>query len=173
MSKFKATTETRGAERRFNAVANEMERELRDLVEEVGDDAEIIFAAHALKKTGRMSRGVRSIPRGTTATVQVHAKDPNSGFDYVAVTRFGHRKAFIEPKHAVRNPGRYIAPIPGVGPRWVSKRAALKTPFGFFARVRGFKPKSDWAQAAIPEVQRNAQQTISRLGLKITARLSS
>ncbi len=171
MSRLRAKVNTKGAERRFEQTARDLQSELNEIVKEVGEDAELIFAAHALRDTGRMSRGVRSTPQGSTALVQVHAEDPKTGFDYVAVTRFGHRVDRIHPKHAPRD-GRYLAPIPGVGPRWVRKRAALRTPFGYRASVRGFKPKGDWADRARPQIEQNASQMLTRFGGRVTARLS-
>jgi hypothetical protein len=177
MTKLKAEGDARGAHRRFRTEAQRLENELENIVREVGDDSELIFSAHALKDTGRMSRGVRSIPTGTTAVITVHAENPDTRFDYVAVTRFGHRVERIYPKHDVQNPGRYLAPTPR-GPRWVDKKPALRIPKGnkhgggFYASVRGFKPQGDWAQRALPEVERNASQALTRFGIRVTARLS-
>jgi hypothetical protein len=149
-----------------------MREELRGAVSDVAGDAELIYAAHALFKTGRMSRGVKATVAGDTALVRVDAVDPRTGFDYVAVTRFGHRVRRIVPRHEPKD-GRYIAPIPNVGPRWVSKRAALKTPFGFRASVRGFHPAQDWAALALPDVQKAAEDRMAALGRGFAVRVGT
>ncbi len=172
MAEFKAEVDTDGLEEKFAREAARLRDNLRETLRAIGDDAELVFAAHALRKTGRMARGVRAQSAGDTVLVTVHAENPETGFDYVAVTRFGHRKRVIKPRHAPR-PGRYLAPIPGVGPRWVNKRAALRTPFGFRASVRGFKPSGDWALRALPQVRRSADREMKLLGQQIVVRLGS
>lgn len=171
MARLTATTDTDGLEARFFQEARRLQANLNQTAQDIGVDSELIFSSHALRKSGRLSRGVESHAAGSTVLVTVHAKNPKTGYDYVGVTRFGHRKMRIKPKHAAK-PGRYLAPIPGVGPRWVKKRAALQTPFGFFASVRGFKPKGDWAKKALPEVKANARQQVEKLGHDIMVRLA-
>jgi hypothetical protein len=174
----KLTSEVVGADRvarNFQEEAARLHQEALGTMQDIGSDAELIYSAHALKKTGRMSRGVTSRTKGNVVIVEVHAKDPKSGFDYVAVTRFGHKLKFIRSRRAWprTGPGRHLAPIPGVGPRWVDNAPALQTPFGIFARVRGFRPKGDWAKRALPAVQRAADRQAESLGHGIVVRLSS
>src|SRR3954466_8881072 len=63
----------------------------------VGADAELIYQAAAPHRSGRLKAGIRAIPTGDSVTVTARAVDPDSKFDYVAVTRFGHRKEIIVP----------------------------------------------------------------------------
>lgn len=172
MGKVRAQFDDKGFAAAFLREAARVREELRGAVSDVAGDAELIYAAHALFKTGRMSRGVKAVVAGDTALVRVDAVDPRTGFDYVAVTRFGHRVRRIVPKHEPKDE-RYLAPIPNVGPRWVNKRAALSTPFGFRASVRGFHPTQDWAAGAMPDVQKAADQRMAELGRGFTTRMSS
>lgn len=159
------------ASEKFRRASLVIRRELHESVKDVAEDSELIYGAFALKDTGRMSRGVKAKVAGSGAVVTVHARDPESGFDYVAVTRFGHNTAKIVPKHSAKS-GRYLAPIPGVGPRWVQKKAALMTPFGPRASVRGFHPSGDWADKAWPQVKANADARMNRAGAAIAAALA-
>lgn len=179
MAKIRAKGDAQGAERRFLRETSRLERELRDTVREVAEESELIYSAFALRKTGRMSRGVKAHPAGMTATVTVHAREPKTGFDYVAVTRFGHLKARIYPTHAAKaarfTPKKAKAfPLPGIGFRAsIRGFAALNTPFGFRRSVRGFRPSSDWAERALPEVEANASEKMTAVGLRVVTRLAS
>src|SRR4051794_9873618 len=63
----------------------------------VGDDAELIYQEAAPHRSGRLARGIRAISVGDEVVVSAVAVDPKTGFDYVAVSRFGHRKNVIRP----------------------------------------------------------------------------
>jgi hypothetical protein len=147
----------------------ELDRRLREAMREVGDDSEVIFQAHALHHTGRMGRGIKSDVVGRNVEVTVTARDPISGYDYVGVTRFGHRKAFIEPR-----PDRAQASVVSTGGRRGTVRkgnAALRFVIGgrviYRRRVRGFHPSEDWAERAMPEVNANAERVMKTLGQRI------
>ena len=125
-----------------------MRSDMREATDELGDDAEIIYAGHALKDTGRMARGIKAHRAGNVVLVNAVAKNPETGFDYVAVTRFGHRLELIFPR----------------------KARALWTPYGYFAYVRGFRPTGDWAARAWPQVKAAAEKVADKLGYKVIAR---
>lgn len=141
------------ASRRFLMASQAVEEELQKGLEELGDVSELIFAAHALRRSGRMARGVVARAFGSKVIVRVDAKDPKSGFDYVGVTRFGHRVSIIRPKRA----------------------KALRIPLAggviFRRSSRGFHPAGDWAEQAIPQIEREAQSVATRIGRRIEARL--
>lgn len=147
----------------------ELDQLLTEAMEGVGEDAEIIFAAHALHKTGRMARGVKSRTVGGEVLVTVEAKNPLSGFDYVAVTRFGHRKARIEP--TARNRATVVATGRA---RKRGREAMLRFVIGgrvmYRRSVRGFHPATDWAATAMPEVNQAAERSLGTLGRKIVLR---
>jgi hypothetical protein len=153
--KFKAKAYgAAGAARRLASSSQWLDQELDRTIENLGSDAEIIFAAHALKKTGRMARGVRANFVGHMSEVTVEAVDPESGYDYVGVTRKGHRTLKIFPK----------------------KAEALRIPLAgggviFRSSVRGFHPVRDWAEMALPDVLRAADVAVSGLIQRIEARL--
>lgn len=159
--------------RQFERGAHDLRELLHTAVKNVGTDSELIFAAHARKKTGRMARNIRSTAVGDTAIVRVHARNPRTGYDYVGVTRFGHKLKWIEPTRVwpTSGVGKKLMRIPDVGWRWFQPAPALKTPFGFFRRVRGFHPAGDWAQKAMPQVRREAHREMDKLGEEFVLRL--
>lgn len=144
----------REAAQRFERAADRLRHDVERAVSEVAQDSELIFAGHALRKSGRMARGIAATSAGTTALVHAHAQNPETGFDYVGVTRFGHRARIIRPVRA----------------------KALRIPVagGFIFRksVRGFHPKEDWAARASPEVERGAQDAVRRIGREISVRIA-
>jgi len=172
MGLFKATIDARGVEQRFDRAVGELEREMRRTVEEIGDDAEVILAAHALRDSGRLARGIESTAAGNTAIIRSTARDPKSGFAYTNVTRFGHRKEFIRPKGR----GFQAFNVATRGRRARGRAATLRFTIGgrvlYRPYVKGFRPKSDWVEDALPEIQREAERSSIRLGQRIGVRLN-
>lgn len=135
---------------------------------ELASDAEIIFAAFALHRTGRMGRGVHTIvTAGGSLTVVVEARDPVTGFDYVRITRFGHRTFHIVPVQrspaTVLETGKRRKHGRKASLRWVQTNGTV-----VYARSsRGFHPARDWADEAMPEIRERANQRMSKLGREI------
>lgn len=157
----------RGADRllrNFNAAADALPDDTLAAQRELGRRAEIVFSAHAPHRTGRLIRGIASIVLGDKVIVKDEARNPASGYDYVGVTRFGHKAARIYPKHT---PAVSLA-------NGKSRRGALRFVIGgrvvYAASVAGYHPASDWADDAMPEVQAEAQSVASRLGARVEAR---
>lgn len=123
----------------------------------VGTDAELIFREHAPVRSGRLARGIRATALGNQVVVTAVAVDPKTGFDYVAVTRFGHRKAVIVPVNR-KGQARKSRTVRRVRGRF-AKRAAGMLVFTSRGRlwrlgsVRGFKPRGDWVDKAWPEIK--------------------
>lgn len=143
-----------------------LERLLNETMRGLGEDAELIFQAHARHRTGRMARNIKSDVVGRTVVVSVEARNPQTGFDYVAVTRFGHRVARIYPQ--VRSRATVLATG---NRRKHGKKAMLRFVIGgrvFYRHsVKGFKPEYDWADRAMPEVNQAAERAMAALGRKI------
>lgn len=163
--------------RRFLEEAERLRLELRSAISDTATDAEVIFAAHALRNTGRMARGVRAVVAGDSAIVTVEARNPQTGFDYVGVTRFGHRSRNITPTHPPKAARFYpktakAFPLPFGFRRSITGFAALKMPFGYRRSVRGFHPSRDWAEGAMPEVQKVADERLGKLGREFAVRVS-
>lgn len=157
--------------RRMQIAAATIDDDVLEAQKALGETSELIFAAYALKRTGRLARGIVSRVLGSVVQVEAHAKDPRSGYDYVGVTRFGHRVARIEPR-ADRAP----ASVRATGrSRARGAHAALRIPVGGTAIYRrwsrGFHPARDWAEAAIPQVEAAAERQAQKLGEKVAERI--
>jgi hypothetical protein len=156
-----------GAERvirRFLTAADRLKEDTLEGQRELGRLSEVVFAAHAPHRSGRLIRGISSLVLGGRVIVKDEARNPETGYDYVGVTRFGHKVARIYPKHAA-------ASSLATGK---AKKGALRIPMGggfiFRASVAGYHPGSDWADEALPEVRSQAQVVATRLGRRIEAR---
>lgn len=138
--------------RRFASAAALLPSDVREARQEIGKRAAIIFAAHAPNKSGRLERGITARPGGGGTFVTASARDPETGFDYVGVTRFG--RGIAKPK---------------------SDDGALSfTGSGglvYAASADAYDPPSDWAAEALPEVNQEAQQVTTKLARRIEARL--
>lgn len=154
-AKVRARADDRGLAERISRELAEFTHSSTKLREDLAADAEIILQAHAPKgKTLRLARGIRARTVGDTTIIEAEAKNPETGFDYVGVTRFGHRVARIFPGRVARSIGSTVKFTASgtVRKRPVRGARALKTPWGPRASVRGFKPLGDWASGAREEV---------------------
>lgn len=152
MAKIRTTVETDNA---LQGASADLRAEMRRLREDVAGASELIFASHALVRSGRMARGITSRAVGDTMLVTAHAANPQTGYDYVGTTRWGHRVRWIVPTRA-----KMLRFQPRKGGAFI-----------FRARVRGFRPKSDWATDALPEVRAEADRQLASFGRGFTARI--
>lgn len=115
------------------------------------------FAPH---RSGRLERSIKARVRsyGGRIILEVLA-GPRSddGFDYLDVTRFGHKQAIIFPKRA-----KAIAFIPSGAP---SGKAIVR------AWVRGYKPDHDWVELVYEEMQHAMDDAARHLARRIDRRL--
>jgi hypothetical protein len=138
-------------------------RDLRRIIEtdyltDTREDLREIFRGFAPydeedRDTFHMAETIEARVRGTRIEVEVSAISPESGFDYLDVTRFGHR-------------GR-LYPDKGTFLRWKSGGRV------HYARsTAGHHPAVDWVDAALPAAQRAADRSADRIGRKIMVRLA-
>lgn len=86
------------------------------------------------------------------AEVDVQAISPENGFDYLAVTRFGHRGT-IRVKRA-----KYL--------RWVQQGEVM-----YAKETAGWHPAGDWVEDAMPEAEAVADALADRIGRTVYTRL--
>lgn len=159
--------------RRFIRPAT-FDRLFKEALREAAADAELIFGAYAGRRlgksteprSGRLVRGIKTVTAGMSILIITEAKNPKTGYDYVGVTRFGHR-GMIVPR-----PGREAASVLATGSRRASGRnAALRFVIGgrvvYRRSTKGFHPVTDWAAEALPEIQRSTDQIMGKLARKI------
>lgn len=119
----------------------------QELQGELGSRLVRVSRQAAPERTTALARGLRAVPgrAGRICVEVISTVKSEDGYPYTGVTRFGHRKRWIEP---------------------VRKRA-LRTPWGPRRRVRGYRPAGDWAdkahRLAQPHVERSAQRVGRRL----------
>jgi hypothetical protein len=130
---------------------------------ELGAVVEQEFAAAAPEDTGRLRGRVHAFvyfgrPSQPQITVRTFARDPDSGYAYVNVTRFGHRKAVIVARRA---------------PKLAVHYAGHRNPHivAFVDAVRGYRPTHDWAEDAAAAASRSVDHSATRLGRAIEAKV--
>lgn len=151
------TAKTVGGRRiakQFLDAADRSDQEIEQAVARTAQGSVRFFRVVAPRDTGRLGRGILALISGRRATVTAHARDPETGFDYVAVTRFGHRVSRIYPKPPNR---------------------ALKLTIGgrviFRPSVAGYKPGADWARRPLPQIRILAGAVVSEAGRRIVGAL--
>jgi hypothetical protein len=166
LAKFSGVQE---ATRRIEIFSEHVDDETERAVAELGEDAELIYATFALHGTsGRLARGITAQKAGPhKVIVRADARNPRTGFDYVAVTRFGHKVFKIVPKHD-RAPATILATHKA---RKGGGLGALMFSIGgnvlFRKSTKGFHPTTDWADRARPHLEEKVQTTAVRLARRI------
>lgn len=155
---FRAST--RGARRsghKLSAASRQMQTVILDeFAGELAPRAVQITRAFAPHRSGRLERGLKARVRsyGGRITVDIESTArSDAGYNYLPVTRFGHRVAFIYAKRAK------------------ALRIPLATGTIFRTRVRGYRPGRDWARAAFEAVEVELDRAAERLGRAVDRRL--
>lgn len=187
MPSFHVTVSTARAQDRVLAMIAAVPNELARAVEETADDAVLIFAAFAPRgRSGRLGRGIRYVSAqgrlssGRFATGRQFAIIASArtaeGFDYVGVSRFGHRQSFIYPRHdrapasvvSTRKPRREGVTSGGQPALRIPSRNG--GPPIYRNRVRGIKRSVDWAETAQGAVDRELAARSSQLAHRLEVR---
>lgn len=136
-----------------------LQRELLDdFTFNLGRDLTRIHREFAPHDSGRLRRRIRAtvISRGGRIRITMFSdvRDPESGYAYTPVTRFGHRKPIIYPVRA-----KALS--------WVDRSGRRV----FRAWVRGYRPASDWVADARPTADRAVARAADRIGRQVVSRL--
>jgi hypothetical protein len=116
-------------------ISRGMTRDLRRFGDNLAPRLEDLYRSAAPVRSGRLRRSIQAkVIRGAHGgnmmiTVGATLSRGRTGFNYLNVTRFGHRRLRIYPKR------KKALRVRGVGPR---------------ASVRGFRPRSDWTTKVMP-----------------------
>lgn len=118
-----------------------------------------IASGYAPEETGRLIKELTAPVSSAGGTVRLNlrspVKDPDSGYAYTGVTRFGHRKKILTPVHAERF--RFYSAVAG-------REISPKT-------VRGYSPATDWVEDAKPEIVEAVEESGEEIGRFITDRI--
>lgn len=191
MPKFPTYINTAKAEDRILLTIGTIPQELRTAVEKVANDSVLIFSSYAPRgRTGRIGRGIRAVTAQTRENTGrfgfgfsffIIASAKNQGFDYVGVSRFGHRLKFIRPSIqrqpqsviSTRRPKLRYGDTTSEGRR---ARPALRIPSRAGGKplyrnvVRGIIKTKDWAAAAQDSVDREMDAQAVRLAHNLERR---
>ena len=132
---------------------------LREALADSSEAAVSILRAEAPKgRTKQLSRGIKARRRGNTRIdITVHAVNRETGYDYAAVTRFGHRVAEIWPTE-----GRQAL------------RLRLRGGQIKYARyVKGVKVSRDWVDTAMPAIDVEVDEVMRKVGREVELRVFS
>jgi hypothetical protein len=130
-------------------------------VRRLGRVFEDVYRTHAPDDSGRLRGSIRAAPffndpSQPRTSIYAYARDPKNGYDYLPVTRFGHRVLTIVPKVkralTVHADGRDLA---GEGPYFLAPS------------VRGYHPFTDWVEDAEREAILETSDSTRRLGREI------
>ena len=182
MPKFHAEVKTSEAEKRLLLYLHAVPNELAKAVQAVADDAVLIFAGYAPKgKTGKLGRGIRAVSAqgrlssgrfatGRQFAIVAHAT--SHGYDYVGVTRYGHRVRFIRPS-IDRAPASVVATGKlrrRYGELAKGQRPALKFDGSYRNVVRGVVKNKDWVDQAQDAVNRELDDQARKLANNLERR---
>lgn len=125
---------------RTKVFPEEAHKLLDDTLQDIASVSKDLFVTNAPHQTERLRQGITAVPTRAGVAIRVSAIDPETGFNYVDVTRFGHKV-------------RRIYPVSGRTPtgRRRFRGGYLRFVYGgvlFYRRsVRGYRPTTDWVQS--------------------------
>jgi hypothetical protein len=160
----------------FKRLDRKMHAELDEELDELAFLAVSGLEDDAPEATGTLKRGIKTRKTKSGFDVHLSAKDPKSGFDYAAVTRFGHEVQFIRSTRGEVWDARG-KPVP----------AKLKVNFNKFEKtsnrhgqnsnpvwltqVRAYKPHVDWAFEALYRTEQFAERSAKSLSTRLDLRV--
>lgn len=172
MGEIRAFIETR-AGLRFSRMAESLDVQVEETLQGLATDLELVYQSVAPKRDTRLARGITSVRRGALVfEIVSNATDPQTGYRYTGVTRFGHKKLFIKPK--VRSRATVLATHTLRG-RGRSAALRIVLPSGeiiFRKQVKGYRPTHDWVEDGKPIAQREAHAAAMTLGQKVITRVT-
>lgn len=157
------------AARSFTRMQRQTQDEIVAELRQFGEEARVLFVGAAPRDTEQLRERITAVPffgRAARPRVSIrvrpdlegHQGDKIDGFDYLDVTRRGHRSRTIEPRQAralkVHVEGHRNAEI-----------------FEFRASVPGARVTVDWVVPAAERAERLADAAQRRLGRRIERRV--
>lgn len=187
MPKFHGIVQTANTQARLLAFIPAVENELAQATQRAANRAVRVYQAYApAGPSGRLGRSIRTVSAqgrlgsgrfatGRQFAVVASARN-REGYDYVGVTRFGHREAFIVPRNdrrrasviSTRKARRDVTHHEGLPALAIPSRKG--GPPIFRHKVRGFHPTHDWADVANQLVQREVKDLSHEVARRIEVR---
>lgn len=115
--------------------------------------------------------------------IESPVRDPATNYAYTGVTRFGHKKPWLYPKHATKaepfapgsktlagNPrSKFFLNIGHAPALAVHREGRYGKPI-YRAAVRGYKPAGDWVEKGMPAAERAVTRSGERVVRKVALR---
>jgi hypothetical protein len=139
----------------FGRMKGQLDKEMEQSISETAEALKRVYRFWAPKRSGRLQKGIRAFKSGKAQIdMVVTGVTSESGYNYVAVTRFGHRAATILPKNNL----------------------VLKLDLGhgfwtFAPQVKGYNPEFDWVEEAFFTAQAVAEHHAKALSTRLQLRL--
>lgn len=153
--------------RRFRVLSDTLDKDVAKAVSDLGRQIQESYKRAAPKATGTLQRGIRVRREGETGLIITVSARAESGYDYAFITRFGHRTRWIYPRRiwsdSTTKSGRRLPAMLKVQPH--------NGTWFYAARVRGYNPPGDWADAAWPVAKRLAAARTEQLARQIQLRM--
>lgn len=168
MAQFRFTASVRGAGKRGRKMREggvRIQRQLEDMLHREAREAEKMFRFWAPRESGTLRESLESDvdtsnvarPR-FTISYDPGKLEAHAGYDYLPVTRFGHRGT-ITPVD-----GRALALE---GPNVQVNTAAHREPASMRSSVPGYDPVNDWAADAAEFVDQRIDKASDRFARRI------
>lgn len=168
----------RGAGRRaseFDAMKRRIQDEIVAELRQYGREAQTIFAQEAPKDTEELSERIDAVPYFGRALrprvsirvrpdVEGHQGSGSDGYDYLPVTRFGHRKTRIVP---VRRQALLVHVEGHRNPH----AAIVRSSVSGVPTDRGSRFRGDWVRPAADRAEALAGAAERRLGRRVESRV--
>lgn len=169
MPSFEASVDTARARDQILLIGREANTLLGRELNRIAKDAVVRMRADApTGRTGATVKGINLVEgqgrqtttgnfsvfsSGYNAAITASARDRNTGYDYLPVTRFGHRVAFITPVN------RKLLKFEGAG--------RYRGQVFMTNQVRGQNPRRDWARNALLIAGQQARASAVKISRKL------
>lgn len=131
----------------------------------VAQDAVEKFRRSAPHASRRLQNAIHAEELGGTTEVRANPVSED-GYEYIGVTRWGHKLRVIRPIHA----RSFTSEVNGTKSR-TAMRYTSRGQILYRAEVRGYHPHSDWVDRPITDINANAKQVLASVGRGLFARL--
>lgn len=167
-------------DRSLSSIEREAQRGIAEAVKRVARAHEKLLKSHSPSK--RIARTIQARPDELRPgrvgmVIVIEARDPETGYNILPVTRFGHRRDRIYPR-ADRARATVLATGGPRGPEAQFKGEKAQTALAFRDRsgrlifrhyVKGYHPPSDWVEDAMREGKPVIEAEMTRLGRQIVS----
>ncbi len=148
---------------KFYAAPARMREELRLEMNDWGEDSKGTLRAAAPVDRSLLRSSIEvnaktgtSVGADFVREITAGVEDPQSGYNYLRVSRFGHRKPVIFGRPLLGGTGR---------------RPTVKYPTFIASKVKGYRPAGDWVARTEPRLRLDAREAKGRMAGRLRTRV--